>query len=670
MLIVPLLFLLLLIPVNIAVYFLDQGAGFLLTLALFAYLILAIIYYYRKRSTIKGEMITFAAQYGQIQKQLMMDFGLPYAVTDDHAKLLWFNEEFSELTGKDKRQYLKSITALFPEISLTHLPGAEEIAEVPIVFGDRYYRAQIRNVTINSLVDKSRLLERDPDKTATMYSVVLFDDTELENYIQKYRDEAMVNAMIYLDNYDEALESVEDVRRSLLTALIDRKINTYFGDMDAIVRKFEKDKYVVFLRTSTLRELQERRFDILEEVKTVNIGNDMAVTLSIGIGAGNGSYTKNAEAARSAIDLALGRGGDQVVLRDGESITYFGGKSRAVEKSTRVKARVKAQALQEFIESSEKVVVMGHKILDPDAFGAAVGIARAALTVNKKAHIVVDEPSSSTRPLLELFRSNTDYDSTYLVSPEEAIEIVDEDTMVVVVDTNRPSYTACEQLLEQTETIVVFDHHRQSNEIIAAAVLSYVEPYASSACEMVAEILQYFADGVRLKSIEADALYAGMLIDTDNFMQKTGVRTFEAAAFLRRSGADATRVRKMFREDINDYRARGETIRNAEIYRDAFAIAVCPNTYVESPTIVGSQAANELLNIVGVKASFVLTEYEGKVYISARAIDEVNVQIIMERMGGGGHLNMAGVQLPGVTVEEAQKNLKQTLDSMLEAGEL
>ena len=507
-------------------------------------------------------------------------------------------------------------------------------------------------------------------QSSHLYAMYLFDETQLNEYIHKYEDETMVTGLIYLDNYDEALESVEEVRRSLLTALIDRKINKYFNDIDGLVKKFEKDKYFLVMRTRSLNELKNMKFNILEEVKTVNIGNDMAVTISIGIGANSGSYSKNSDCARIAIDLALGRGGDQVVLKDGDKILYYGGKSQAVEKNTRVKARVKAHALKEFMDSKDKVIVMGHKIIDVDSFGAAVGIYRAAKTLNKKVHIVIDNPTSSIRPLMEGFLHNPDYDAHMFLNCHEAREMTDENTLVVVVDTNKPSYTECEELLYMTKTIVVLDHHRQGSEVIRNSVLSYIEPYASSACEMVAEILQYFADGIRIRNIEADAIDAGIMVDTDNFLQKTGVRTFEAAAFLRRCGADVTRVRKLFRENMNDYRARGETIRNAELFRESFAISECPSGYVDSPTIVGAQAANELLNIVGVKASFVLTEYRGIIYISARAIDEVNVQIIMERMGGGGHLNIAGCQLESSTVQEAKDYLKDTLTEMLDGGEI
>ena len=297
-----------------------------------------------------------------------------------------------------------------------------------------------------------------------------------------------------------------------------------------------------------------------------------------------------------------------------------------------------------------------------------MGIYRAAKALNKKAHIVVNEVTTSVRPMLEEFNAANSPETGIVINSSQAREMVDRSTAVVVVDTDRPSYTECEEILSMTPTVVVFDHHRRGNESISQAVLSYIEPNASSACEMVAEILQYFADNIRLKSGEADCMFGGMVIDTNNFMTKTGVRTFEAAAFLRRCGADVTRVRKMFRDDMAEYKARAESVRHAEVYR-GFALSICPGKGLESPTIVGAQAANELLNIVGVRASIVLTEYNGKIYVSARSIDEVNVQVIMEKIGGGGHLNVAGAQLQ-CSVEEAMKIIRQTLDHMLEEGEL
>ncbi len=666
----PLVFFLILVAADLIIYFIHVHAGMVLSIALIIYLIILLVFYYRHKASLMNEMITFATQYGQVQKHLMLDFSLPYAITDTNGQLLWFNTSFSRLIGKDHRHYQKSIASLFPKLTKEFLGEIGNGATVESHFQDRVFEVQVSRIILDDLIDASAILDRQTEDSVSMYTFLFKDETLLREYMQKYLDETLVCGLIYLDNYDEALESVEDVRRSLLTALIDRKINAYFHDLDGIVRKFEKDKYILVMRSRTLEELKDLRFNILEDVKTVNIGNEMSVTLSIGIGANNGSYTRNAESARIAIDLALGRGGDQVVIRDGESISYFGGKTPAVEKTTRVKARVKAHALKEFIDSKEKVVVMGHKLMDIDAFGAAVGIYRAVETLGKKAHIVIDSATSSTRPFISAFTGTAEYEKNMMISVSEALTMTDEDTLLVVVDTNKPDYTECEELLEKTRTIVVLDHHRQSNNHIRDSVLSYIEPYASSTCEMVSEILQYFPEEVKIRNIEADTLYAGIMVDTDNFMQKAGVRTFEAAAFLRRNGADTTRIRKMSRGKMEDYRVKGEVLKNVEMYREHFAISVCPSDGVESPTILASQTANELLDIIDVKASFVMTEYQDTIYVSARSIDEINVQIIMERLGGGGHLNIAGCQFPDISIEEAKSRLKTVLDEMLEGGEI
>lgn len=608
----PILLSLLLIAMNVVMYFIQVTAGIWFTVCVGIYVVIVLSMYFRSRPKIMNEMITFAAEYGQVQKRLLQDLEIPYVVMDMQGKLLWVNNAFTELTGKTK-QYHKSVTSVFSGITQEKLPKNEEDEkEFHITYEKRDFRVLVKAVCIDELLDRSRMLELQVEG-CYIQVLYLFDETELNEYIRKCEDETMVAGLLYLDNYEEVMESIEPVRRSLLAALVERKMNQYFSRFDGMLRRLEKDKYLLVMRRKSLEELKEKRFDILEEVKTVNIGNEMAVTISIGIGYNAGSYIKNSEYARIAIDLALGRGGDQVVMKDGEHIQYFGGKTQAVEKNTRVKARVKAHALKEFMLSKERVVVMGHKNTDADSFGSAIGIYRAAKTLNKRTHIVLESPNSSVRPLVEGFLNSADYDDDMFINCHEARELVDENTLVVVVDVNRPSYTECEDILHMTKTIVVLDHHRQGSEVIRNAVLAYVEPYASSACEMVAEILQYFADGVRIRNIEADSLYAGIMIDTDNFQQKTGVRTFEAAAFLRRCGADVTRVRKLFREDMNDYRAKGETISNAEIFMDCFAISECPHDYVDSPTVVGSQAANELLNVVGVKASFVLTEYRGMI---------------------------------------------------------
>ena len=657
----PLILSALLIVLNILVYCVSVKAGLVVSAGVLIYVGIAVVVLRCHRPFIVNELIAFANQYDSLEKRILEELALPYAIMDMNGRMIWSNKVFAELTGKDQF-YKKNISTIFPDVTADKLPVADkkEISEISTQFGEKIYRVSMQRVELGEIVAGSETLEN-TDKNVSLIAMYMYDDTELKEYNKKNEDNKLVVALAYLDNYEEALESVEDVRRSLLIALIDRKITKYFSNFDGLVKKLEKDKYFLIMRQSSLDTLKEQRFHILDEVKTVNIGNEMAITLSIGVGLNAATYIQNYEYSRIAIEMALGRGGDQVVIKNGNNITYYGGKTQQMEKATRVKARVKAQALKEFMSTKDRVVVMGHKITDVDALGAGIGIYRAGKTLGKPVHIVVNDPTKSIRPLIAEYTNNSEYEPSMFVDSAQAKDLIDNNTVVVVVDTNRPSYTECEELLYMTKTVVVLDHHRRGSEVIENAVLSYVEPYASSACEMVAEILQYFSDDLRIRNIEADCLYAGIVIDTNNFTTRAGVRSFEAAAFLRRSGADVTRVRKLLRDDLKSYQARADAVRTAHIYRNCFAISTCPSENLDSPTVVGAQAANELLNIAGVKASFVLTQYNNEIYISARAIDEINVQVMMEKMGGGGHMNIAGAQVKA-SPDEVERMLKDIID--------
>ena len=660
----------LLVAVDVAMFMVDYRAGFLLlAYTLFYFLVTLVLYFYNKPIII-NELISFATEYGQIQRRLLRDLEIPYALLDDSGKVIWTNIAFENVVHQPKG-YNKSVTALFPTITRDRLPddsGVDE-AQYELQFEGAEYVAKFRKISLREMAQNSDMIDAG-DYNGYLIAMYLFDETALHIALQELDDQSLAVGMIYLDNYEEALDSVEEVRRSLLIALIDRKVNKYISALDGISKKLEKDKYLVIMRKKAIAQLQETRFDLLEDVKTVNIGNEMAVTISIGVGLDGLSYAQNYEFARTAIDLALGRGGDQAVVKTPETVTYYGGKSQQVEKNTRVKARVKAHALREIITAKDRVLVMGHRMPDVDSFGAAVGIYRIAQTLGRKAHIVLNETTSAIQPLVDLLRANGDYEDDMIVNNQQAIELSGNNVVLVVVDVNKPSITECPDLLRFCKSVVVLDHHRQGTETVENATLSYVEPYASSSCEMVSEILQYTYDNIKIRPEEADCMYSGIMVDTDNFMIKTGVRTFEAAAFLRRSGADVTRVRKLFRADALEYKAKADAVSQAEIYRQDFAISVCTAYDLPNPTIIGAQAANELLNIQGMKASFVLTDYQGKIYVSARSIDEINVQIIMERMGGGGHLNTAACQMEGIGIAEAIGVLKSTIDSMLENHEI
>lgn len=659
---------LLLIAVNLVIYLINVPSGMIVTCFTLLYLGIIISLMFYNKPIIMNELVSFATQYGQIQKVLLRELELPYAVLDDEGRIIWTNAAFEHVVHKEKG-YTKSITSLFPSVTREKLPEEAEEVCFDITYETSNYVVKMKKISMAEMAENSDIIDS-KGYSGYLVAFYLFDETALRIALQEVDDQSVAVGMIYLDNYEEALDSVEEVRRSLLIALIDRKVNKYIAALDGICKKIEKDKYMIILRKKANKQLMESKFDLLDDVKTVNIGNEMAVTISIGIGLNGLSYAQNYEFARNAIDLALGRGGDQAVVKTPENITYFGGKSQQVEKNTRVKARVKAQALREIITGKERVLIMGHRLADVDSFGAAVGIYRIATTLDRSAHIVINDVSTSVKPMVDLFKGHEEYEENMIINNQQALELAGSNTVLVVVDVNKPSITECPDLLRMCKSIVVLDHHRQGAEIIENATLSYVEAYASSACEMVSEILQYIGESIRITSAEADCMYSGIMIDTNNFMTKTGVRTFEAAAFLRRNGADVTRVRKLFREDAIEYKAKADAVSQAEIYRNAFAISTCTSEDIQSPTIVGAQAANELLNIKGVKASFILTEYQNQIFVSARSIDEINVQIIMEKMGGGGHLNTAGCQLNGVSIPEGIGILKGTLDKMIEEGDL
>lgn len=665
----PAIMAILLICMNGWIYRVDKRAGILMSLFLLIYIVMIAILYLYTKSLVVKDLVQFAAQYGIVQNTLLKELAVPYAILLDDGRVVWMNNQFRDTLGTDLKAGVY-IGKYMPELNTSIFPQEEnDIVQMDVYYRDCEYQAELRKVSIEGFSETERLMEM-PEEKEYFIAVYLQDVTELNRCIRESEEQRLVSGLIYIDNYDELVDSVEEVRQSLLVALVERKITQYIARGNGIVKKMEADKYFFAVQKQYFKQFEEDKFSLLEDVKSVNIGNDIPPTLSIGMGLSPESYSQSYNYSRVAIDLALARGGDQAVIKEGGGITYYGGKQEQTSKKTRVKARVKAEALRELITVKDRIFVMGHKFTDADSFGAAIGIYRAAEALKKRVYIIINEVSASLKPLYSSYENNPDYPQDLFLTSSEAIEMADENSMVIVVDTNRPQMTECEELLEISKTIVVLDHHRQSSDNIENALLSYIEPYASSSCEMVAEVLQYIEDDIRIPKLEASSLYAGIMIDTNNFVSRTGVRTFEAAAFLRRSGADITLVRKMFRDDMESYQAKAKIISSVEVYRDKFAIAQGQDLQIESPTIIGAQAANELLDINAIKASFVLTTYNGRIYISARSIDEVNVQIIMERLGGGGHMNASGAQFNHTDMGRALGDLKRVIDEMVEGGDI
>ena len=634
-------------------------------LFLLSYSVIVVALYIYNQRSINRSLVNFAVGYATVQKSILENLDLPYALVTSDASFLWMNKAFEEMTGKTNK-YKKSVTSLIPEITKEKISSCAvgEAVTFSIVYEEMYYQVTIHAYEAE-IMQKGDMIGF-KEGSNLVYAIVLYDKTREHTLELEQKEREMVAILVYVDNYEEIVDAVDSVKLSVIRAVIERKVYKYFQDKKALVRRTDRDKYVVVTDRQGLSKMEKDNFAILEQIKTTNVSKDVEATLSIGIGTSAEDYVQNLEFAKAAIDMALGRGGSQAVIKEGDEISYYGVYGKEKEKTTRVKARVKAQALRELMQTRDDIIIMGHSISDIDAFGAAIGIYCAAHSLGKQAHIVLNDVTSSLRPIVDTFSKENGYPDNLFIDSPEALVIQDANTLVVVVDTNRPSYTECPELLLRSESVVVFDHHRNRKETIDNTLLSYIEPYASSTCEMVTEMFPYFNDKIELTTQEADALYAGILIDTNNFMTKTGVRTFEAAAYLKRNGAEVTRVRKLLREDMNAYKAKAEIVRHATVYKDAFAISEFTGEKTESPTIVGAQAANELLNIVGIKASFVLTEYNNKVYISSRSIDEINVQQIMESLGGGGHLNVAGAQIKDATLEEVKQMIIEAIDKAIE----
>lgn len=647
--------------------------GVIAVALLILFIVAILILYFTLLPELSSVLVDYSLEQGKIQKELLHELEIPYAILDTDGHIMWANNMFHDTIGvAHNKRIKKPVDSYFSELMPEIIDGSESV-DINVDYNDRKYKASIKRIDMSKVFDENK---DEADGDDIVLALYLFDETNLRKLEQETIDQKLYAGLLYLDNYDEVMDQLEDVKHSILTALVERKINMYLSNIDAIVKHIENDKYFFVFKQKYMQTLRNDRFSILDDVKNINVGNDIAMTLSIGIGADLDSdtngYMNAYENARTAIGMAMGRGGDQAAVKLGEQVTYYGGKSAGTEKTTRVKARVKAQAFEELLLSKEKVIIMAHKRPDADAFGSAVGIYRLVSAMNKKAFIVLNEVTEAIRPLVSSFKAANMYDGVFLTSTE-AVSQVDQNTVVVVCDVNRPSMTECEELLSLVPTVVVFDHHRQTNEAIKGATLSYIEPFASSACEMIAEMYQYMSKSPKLKTQEADAMYAGILIDTDNFLNKTGVRTFEAASFLRKNGADVVRVRKMFRSSMTELKERAQGISNAEIYMGHFALSYvdADESSKEAPTVPVAKAANELLNVENIDASFVVTEAEnGVLYVSARSIGDINVQIIMERFNGGGHSNIAGAQLEGKSKEEFFAELKNVLKEMTTAGEI
>lgn len=601
---------------------------------------------------IKTEVEREVTQITTIKDSMFSNVNIPVAIIGKVGSIKWSNRALNELF-EEKVLIGTNIKGLFPESKIGEWMQDKQTTSKQVQIGSKCYELILEEFTRQDEVKE--------------YAIYFLDCTEKEKLKVQLEEDKNIIGYLCIDNVDEIMHSIEEVRRPMLLAIIDRKINLWFKERDVVVARIERDKYILVLSRKELQKMEETKFDILDEMRNIQVGNELPVTVSIGIGNSTQTLLQSKEDARIAFDLAQGRGGDQAIIKHQDKYTFYGGKTKEVEKSARVKVRIKAYAFKELLHEADKVYIMGHKNIDMDCLGAAMGVYRGATLVGKKAKIILREPTYAIKGLHDRIMASKEYEDLF-ITPEEAEKEMNKDTLLVIVDTHRRSYVEAPELLALSEKVVVFDHHRKSPDYIEEAVLTYLEPFISSTCEMIAEILNYLSDKIKLSPIEADALLAGITIDTKNFVFKAGVRTFEAAAFLRRNGADSTRVQMLFQNDMDTYRARAKAIQMTQIWYDNMAVSEVPGN-IDHAAIVAAQVADELLNIKGIKASFVFTDVDGCIFISARALGDTNVQRIMELLGGGGHLGIAGAQLKDTTTEKAQMKLKEAINLYFQEGE-
>lgn len=571
-----------------------------------------------------------------IDNSILSYIPLPACFVNENGKVTGASERINEVFVYD--EIAGSDIFALTGIKLTELSECAENGSHPLIKrNERIFRLSVK-----------KLAEEVGNGLAVFFS----DVTNLEDLKDRYNNEKPCVAKIQLDNYDELIDTTGPVPRIALSGQIDTIIRKWAAKIEASVTRVKSSLYVVWFEQQHLEKIIASKFDLLDEVRNLETGADFPASLSIGVGVGGKTMALSEEYADTALDLALGRGGDQAVIKRNIKLEYYGGKLQTVEKSNKGKSRIVGHALKQLIDQSKKIFIMGHDNPDMDSFGSALGISRLCNLSEKEPYIVIDEYNEA---LSTIFKQAKESDSYKFISSEKALSLAEPDSLLIVVDTHRPSLVECPKLLDICERVVVIDHHRKVEEFIENPVLAYMESYASSASELVAEILQYMIAKKSLSKLEAEALLAGMTVDTNGFAIKTGVRTFEAAAWLRRQGADPTEVKRFFQEDIANVRLRTRALAETQVFENGVALTTCPQVRTDAQLIC-AQVADQLLTIRGVKASFVVgRNIEEKTVISARSLGDINVQLVMEKFGGGGHLTTAAAQVEDSIAETAER---------------
>lgn len=616
-------------------------------------LVLITAYTLRKQILRKKELKNYIINYTKNLENLSVNSfyysPLPICIISLNGKMFWFNNKFKELLQgySDELENIEEFVEGFP---LNLMDGNKE--------------GTLNNIEIPGTGRTFNVLyyELEEGRFGEGHSYVCYwnENTAFVTLRNKYNEERPITMLIQIDNYDEISEKLELGEKSSMVAQIEKILNKYATEMNGFVLKYDNHKFLMMIENKFLEKLEEKKFCMLDDVKSIKGTNDFNFTLSIGTGAMARNLTQLLEYSKGALDLALGRGGDQVVVKRTNSVKFYGGKSKAVEKRTKVRARIISYALRQIIDQSSNVIIMGHRVGDMDSLGAAIGLYSIARSRGKKPYIVLNKVNHALKNMYERMKKEEGHYIESIITTEKAMELADQNSLLVVLDTHRKSYTEAPELLDKIDKVVLIDHHRRSEEYIENTLLDYIEPYASSTCELVAELIQYMEDHIKLTKFDADALMAGIVVDTNSFTFKTGIRTFEAAAFLKGKGADNVEVKELFNESIDFMKKKTEIIEKSEIIFDDVAVSYI-DEYSDDSNVVAAQCADELLTIKGVRASFVLVRNKDYINISGRSLGEVNVQVILEYLGGGGHLNMAGAQIHTDDMEVAKAKLYEAI---------
>ena len=623
--------------------------------AVIGYLLLLAYTYYtdqKRKSELSETLQDLTLTVDTAAKTSLINSPFPLIIMENDGNVIWKSSKFTtEFANIDINTYIDDISLDIKDaIKKDNEKDSKKEIVKQVRIGEKDYKVIAKYVKYNKNKNKEK-------KSKKEYMIILYfiDDSENMKLQKEYKDSKSCIAIIMIDNYEETMQRLESEEKPQATAEIDKCIYEWANETNGVLLKIEKDRYVYFFEQRYLEKVKEDKFSVLDKIKEININDKTQFTLSIAVSNEGSTDKEKYKSAQTAMDIVLGRGGDQAVIRENEIYKFFGGRAQEVEKRTKVKARVVAHALENLIQNSQKVMIMGHTNPDMDAIGSCMGIYRLAKSLGKDAYIIYDKNVTQIESFLKSIEKDSEYEDI-MINKEVAIENINEETLLVIVDTNKINYVEAPELLDKTEKIVVIDHHRRSTDYIEKATLIFQEVYASSTAELVTELLQYVDVKVDLREREAESLYAGIMMDTKNFTFKTGVRTFEAAAYLRRCGVDIIRVKKWFQSDLKSFNKIADVVKKAEIVNDTIAISIYDKK-AKDVSLICAKAADELLTISDITASFVIGNLGDRVCISGRSIGDINVQIILEKLGGGGHITLAGAQVEGMTIEETKQEL-------------